>query len=223
MTLKDMVRELGRAGVKMSVPTLSRSESGARAFKRAEAEAIAGVLAEREAVSHPPAYGEDGADAAGDPGPPAPEGRATGGGSGASGRWRERLPASVRKPLGRHARALRLGGFLGVLVAAAMALLQSPLLSGSTVAPAPSPRPEAHRPEAHRPEAHRPSAPGCERYRVAARDLWLRNRYGRGLVELPQDTELIRSGRRNAAGHWEVTTADGRHGWVDSAYLEPRC
>ncbi|MET8143121.1 hypothetical protein ABZU32_22700 [Sphaerisporangium sp. NPDC005288] len=216
MSLKDMVQEIGRVGVKMSISTLSRSEAGTRDFKRAELQAITAILASKDVHLRPPPCDENSADVAHVPMPPTQD--APGPLSGSYARsWHERAshPRSLRS---RHASVL---GVVGLLVVVGSVLLLMPFMRGTAVTflrgtattPAISPPSTTHQPPPHT----------CARYRVAARDLWLRNRYGKGLVQLPQDTEIAYSGEQNAAGHWEITTADGRHGWVDSAYLEPRC
>ncbi|WP_432924534.1 helix-turn-helix transcriptional regulator [Microbispora sp. CA-135349] len=65
---------------------------------------------------------------------------------------------------------------------------------------------------------------GCGRYEVAARDLWLRDRYGEPLVQLPHGLALTDAGGGDDAGRYRhVSTTDGRSGWVDPAYLKPRC
>lgn len=64
---------------------------------------------------------------------------------------------------------------------------------------------------------------GCNHYRIAARDLWLRDQYGETVEQLPHDLDVTYLGKQNRAGHWEITTTDGRHGWVDSSFLKPRC
>src|SRR4051794_17262004 len=81
MTLQDMVGELAGVGVKMSMSTLSRSEAGIRSFKRAQLEAIAGLLAARDVPLGRPMCGEDDADVEGCPGPATPAGWAPPGGS----------------------------------------------------------------------------------------------------------------------------------------------
>ncbi|MFC4592446.1 helix-turn-helix domain-containing protein [Sphaerisporangium corydalis] len=66
-------------------------------------------------------------------------------------------------------------------------------------------------------------AAGCDHFRVAAHDLWLRDQYGETVVQLPHNTDIVYSGKQNASGYWEITTADGKRGWVDSSFLKPHC
>ncbi|MFG1958387.1 helix-turn-helix domain-containing protein [Nonomuraea sp. NPDC049028] len=175
MTQTDIVRELARMDVEMSVSTLSRSESGAREFKKAELQAIGEVL-KAEIVALRPAEISD----------PKP-------------------PHRVREFLRRHAIII---GVSGALIGALGLLGMIATLNGV--------------PLGNHSDA-RSTATGCNHYRIAAQDLWLRDQYGETVEQLPHDLDVTYLGKQNRAGHWEITATDGRHGWVDSSFLKPQC
>ncbi|WP_433516550.1 hypothetical protein ACQP2T_13840 [Nonomuraea sp. CA-143628] len=175
MTQTDIVRELARINVEMSVSTLSRSEGGSREFKGAELQAIGEVLKARGMALGPTEMSD------------------------------AKPPHKIREFLRRRAIIIGISGaligllgLLGMIVAlnVATSARQSDVQSAAT---------------------------GCDHYRVASRDLWLRNQYDEAVEQLPHDADVTYSRKQNAAGHWEIVTADGRHGWVDSSYLKPQC
>jgi transcriptional regulator with XRE-family HTH domain len=175
MTQTDIVRELARINVEMSVSTLSRSESGAREFKKDELQAIGEVLGAENVALRPAEIS--------DPKP----------------------PHRVREFLRRRAIMI---GVSGALIGALGLLGMIVTLNGV--------------PSVNHSDT-RPAAPGCNHYRIAARDLWLRNQYGETIEQLPHDLDVTYLRKQNRAGHWEITTTDGRHGWVDSSFLKPQC
>ncbi|GAA0365083.1 hypothetical protein GCM10009530_13550 [Microbispora corallina] len=59
---------------------------------------------------------------------------------------------------------------------------------------------------------------------MAARDLWLRDRYGEPREQLPHGLVVTASGGDDVEGRYRhVTAPGGRDGWVDPSYLRPVC
>jgi hypothetical protein len=61
----------------------------------------------------------------------------------------------------------------------------------------------------------------CDRYEVAAHDVWLRDQYGTPHVELPHGQRVTVTNRTST--YWAVTVEGGQNGWVDHTYLKPLC
>lgn len=70
-----------------------------------------------------------------------------------------------------------------------------------------------------------PAVAECNVYKVAARDLWLRDDRGGLLSEMKHGQHVTVETRDNPASlpYWLVTADDGRKGWTDGRYLDPMC
>lgn len=235
MTQRELAKEISRHGVRMSTPTLSRCEMGRRAFKKEELAVIRRVLAPTSgtAPADDLAFGSGAAELGGNSAPPEPGtpptrlagiGRRPGGaqpmgGEAASAPGVTAETAGALAPGGetghRHPTGLRVPwtavaiGVGASAIALALALQLRTVVTGGDAAASPSVS---------------DGGAGCGRYEVAARDLWLRDRYGEPLVQLPHGLVVTDAGGGDAAGRYRhVSTTDGRGGWVDPAYLKPRC
>ncbi|MEU6427769.1 helix-turn-helix transcriptional regulator [Microbispora sp. NPDC046973] len=244
MTQRELAKEVSRQGVRMSTPTLSRCEMGRRAFKKEELAVIRRILAPasdtNRADDSTPGFGapELGGNSAPELGTPAaigllPGGAQPAGGEAASARGVTAEAAGASAPGGGRGRRSHTGlrapwaavalGAGAIVLALVLALQVRTALTGGDAAASPSVSAFASASDA---------GVGCGRYEVAARDLWLRDRYGEPLVQLPHGLavtdadrgDVTGAGGGDATGHYRhVSTMDGRSGWVDPAYLKPRC
>ncbi|WP_285749484.1 DUF6471 domain-containing protein [Lentzea sp. NBRC 105346] len=61
----------------------------------------------------------------------------------------------------------------------------------------------------------------CDKYEIAAKDLWLRDEHTNPVTQLPRGLKLTVKNRETR--QWQVETEDNRSGWVDPGYLKPIC